>query len=119
VDALVVTTQQLPEALVLSVTGEVDLYTAPQLQAALENAVDAAGPGRADVVVDLGGVGFLDSTGLGEIVAAHKALAAKDARLHLVVAHDRVRRLLRLTGLDGVLDVHPDLPAALGSLPPS
>jgi anti-sigma B factor antagonist len=119
VDALAVTTQQLPRALVLAVTGELDLYTAPQLHAALEAGVDAAGPGCPDVVVDLGGVGFVDSTGLGEIVAAHKALAAKHARLHLVVSHDRVLRLLRLTGLDGVLDVHPDLPAALGSLPRS
>jgi anti-sigma B factor antagonist len=116
-DGLGVTTHALPAAVLLAVSGEVDLHTAPQLRAALTGAVDAAGPASPDVVVDLSDVGFVDSTGLGEIVAAHKALASRGARLHLVVTRPRVQRLIRLTGLDGVLDVHPDRASALASLP--
>lgn len=115
-EGLGVVTEVLGRAQVVEVSGEVDLHTAPQLRAALEPAVAAAGTDLPDLVVDLTGVGFLDSTGLGEIVGAHKALQAKHARLHLVSGNDRVRRLLTITGLDGVLAVHPDRAAALAAV---
>jgi anti-sigma B factor antagonist len=108
VEDLGIVTEVVGRAQVVAVTGEVDLHTAPVLRAALEPVVAAAGPDRPDVVVDLTGVAFLDSTGLGEIVGAHKALQASQGRLHLVTGNDRVRRLVAITGLDGVLEVHPD-----------
>jgi anti-anti-sigma factor len=49
-------------------------------------------------------------------VGAHKALGRAGGRLHLVVTSDRVARLLSLTGLDEVLDVHRDRDAGLGTL---
>lgn len=113
-----VTTQTVPGAVLLDVSGEIDLHTAPTLRAALEPAVDAAGDSHPAVVVDLSGVAFIDSTGLGELVGAHKALVEKGARLHLAASNERVRRLLSITGLDEVLDVHPDRAAALAAVAP-
>jgi len=107
-----VSTDPIPGGRLVEVSGEVDLHTAPQLRAALSLAIDQADASSA-VLVDLSRVSFIDSTGLGELVAAHKALQAHDASLHLVAGHDRVRRLLALTGLDEVLSVHPDRAAAL------
>lgn len=114
-----VTTDEVPGGWLVEVSGEIDLHTAPSLRTALDSAVaDAASAGSdgADVVVDLSGVGFMDSTGLGELVGAHKALSRAGGRLHLVVTSDRVARLLTLTGLDEVLAVHRDRDAALQSL---
>lgn len=115
-DQLGVVTSTVPGAVLLTVSGEVDLHTAPGLRAALDEAVALAGQGSGVVVADLSQVGFLDSTGLGELVAAHQALAASGGRLHLVVAHERVGRLLRITGLADVLTVHADRAAALAAV---
>jgi len=112
-----VTTDKVPGGWLVEVSGEVDLHTAPQLRAALDSAVArAVGSDAGDVLVDLSGVGFMDSTGLGELVGAHKALEREDRRLHLVVGTDRVARLITLTALDEVLEVHPDRSSALASL---
>ena len=114
-----VMTDKVPGGWLVEVSGEIDLHTAPALRAALDSVVAeaaAASPGGADVLVDLSGVGFMDSTGLGELVGAHKALGRAGGRLHLVVTSDRVARLLSLTGLDEVLDVHRDRDAGLGTL---
>lgn len=113
---LAVTTDRVPGGLLLAVTGEVDLHTAPTLRSALDSAVAEAGSHGPDVVVDLSGVGFMDSTGLGELVGAHKALARGDGRLHLVPGSDRVARLLAITALDEVLEVHADRASALACL---
>lgn len=119
---LAVSIDQVPGGRLVEVSGEVDLHTAPRLRAALDEAVgdatSGAGPGAATpaVLVDLAGVSFIDSTGLGELMAAHKALDAAGGRLHLVVVTDRVARVLALTGLDEVLSVHPDRASGVAAL---
>lgn len=118
-----ISSERVPGGWLVEVSGEVDLHTAPRLRAALDDAVAAVTPpaqapaGRAGaVLVDLAGVSFMDSTGLGELMAAHKALDRAGGRLHLVVAAGRVARVLSLTGLDEVLAIHPDPTAALAAL---
>lgn len=116
--SLGVTTDTVVGGYAVEVSGEVDLHTAPRLRTALDEAV-ASAAGSADpstVLVDLSGVGFMDSTGLGELVAAHKALARAGRHLHVVVANARVSRLLSLTGLDDVLVVHDDRASGLAAL---
>ena len=114
-----VSTEPVAGGWLVEVSGEVDLHTAPQLRGALDSAVSSAteSPNAPSaVLVDLTGVGFMDSTGLGELMGAHKALQRADAQLHLAVPQDRVRRLLTLTGLDDVLVVHPDRATGLQAL---
>lgn len=95
---------------VLRVAGEVDVSSAPQLQDKLSDLVDVAG---AALIVDLSGVTFIDSTGLGVLVGARNRAAELDGSISLVVASDRVLKLFRITGLDGVFDVHPSLDDAV------
>lgn len=112
-----VVTEQVPGGWMVEVSGEVDLHTAPQLRAALESAVSAAGDADgAAVLVDLSDVGFMDSTGLGELVGAHRALERSGSQLHLAVGNERVARLLSITGLDEVLPTHPDRASGLAAL---
>jgi len=93
---------------VVSVTGEIDLSTSPALRASLEDAIAK----NSSVVVDLSGVTFLDSTGLGDLVRAREALLSKDGQLHLVVTQPRIRRVLEITGLNEVFYIHETLAAA-------
>lgn len=73
---------------------------------------DLAGEAAGDVVLDLGAVQFIDSSGLGAIVAAMKALAPV-RRLHLVGLTPTVEKVFRLTRMDTVIPIHADLDAAL------
>jgi anti-sigma B factor antagonist len=91
--------------------GEVDMLTAPQLREAIAPAVAVSG---ADVVVDLDGVTFLGSNGLGVLVELHQQAEAAGAHLRLVCTNRMVSRPLILTGLDQVLEYYE----TLAELPP-
>ena len=88
--------------------GEIDFTSTGPLQATL-NAMIL--PGGGTVVVDLGGVDFIDSSGLGALVQADRMANERDTRL-ILVPSPAVRRLLRVTALDTVLETAPDLAAA-------
>jgi anti-anti-sigma factor len=82
--------------------GEVDVVAARQLAAALRALVGAPG---ADVVVDLTDVTFIDSTGLGAIVATRRRLTRQGIALHVIApAGSPARRTIDLAGLAGVLE---------------
>lgn len=99
---------------VISVSGEVDLHSAPQLRDRLTAALDAHG---AAVVLDLSEVGFLDSTGLGVLVAARARANECGGAIPLVCTQDRILKLFTITGLDNVFDVHSTVKDALAALP--
>jgi anti-sigma B factor antagonist len=98
---------------VVGVSGEVDVYAAPELR---ERLTEILAGGRS-VVVDLTEVGFLDSTGLGALVAARTSAAERGAELPLVCTHQRILKLFTITGLDGVFSIHETVDAALAGLP--
>jgi anti-sigma B factor antagonist len=89
-------------------TGEIDFTSSGPVQSTLLGMVL---PGGGTVLADLTGVTFLDSSGIGVLVQAHRTAQERDNRL-LVVASPPVRKLLRLTGLDTVLDTYDDLASA-------
>ena len=80
----------------VTVAGEVDIATAPQLRERL--AAPAAG-GR-PLIVDLDRVTFIDAAGLGALVGAASRAAACGGSLYAVCARHQVRRLFAITGLD-------------------
>jgi anti-sigma B factor antagonist len=88
---------------VLEVGGEVDAYSAPTLGERITDILDG---GERRLVVDLDGVGFIDSTGLGVLVGGFNRARDLGGRLDLVCGSERVLKLLRITGLDDVFTVH-------------
>ena len=112
-DLVVVVAGDDHHAAVVTASGEVDLFTAPRLHAAL---VEAASGGAPALLVDLSAVTFIDSAGLGVLVAAFKRSRAHGGALHLVVPPGRVRRPLEVLGLDAVLPLHSSLDGAVGAV---
>ncbi len=95
---------------VLKVRGEVDVTTTPRVRAQL---ISLLSEGTPNVVVDLEGVDFMDSSGLGALVAALKLARSRDGELRLVCEHQRsVRKVLEVTGLERVLDRYDTVDAA-------
>jgi anti-anti-sigma factor len=103
-------TTQRDRATVVSVTGEVDLQTAPRLGETLEE-VRAGTP--ALIVVDLSKVDFLDSSGLGVLATAHRDAKAAGADLRIVRPRPAIDKVLTLTRLSEVIDTFDSVDDAL------
>ena len=97
---------------VVEVTGEIDVYTAPKLREQLSELVDS---GRHDIVVDMQGVEFLDSTGLGVLVGGLKRVKQHDGSMNLVCTQERILKIFRITGLTKVFPIHDSVAAAVAS----
>ena len=97
---------------VISVTGEIDVYTAPTLRERLNELV---AEGEYHLVVDMGGVDFLDSTGLGVLVGGLKRARSHDGTLELVCDQEKILKVFRITGLTKVFRIHTSLSDALAS----
>jgi anti-sigma B factor antagonist len=90
----------------LHVHGEIDLASAPVLREELQHVIDA---GALDVVLDLQDVSFVDSSGLGVLVGAHKRLReANYGSITIERAQDSVRKVFEITGLGTVFGLMPD-----------
>lgn len=97
----------------LSVSGELDQATAPELEDALR--VPHEGD-DGSVFVDLSSCEFIDSTGLSLLVEAQRRLSENGHRLVICCPRSEVRRLLELTGIDtaiGIFDTREEALAAL------
>ena len=88
---------------VVDVRGEIDVYTAPKLR---EKLIELVSEGSYDVIVNLEGVDFLDSTGLGVLVGALKRVKAHDGSLSLVCTQDKILKIFKITGLTKVFPIH-------------
>ncbi|MGP4081925.1 STAS domain-containing protein [Pseudalkalibacillus sp. R45] len=86
----------------LVLVGEVDAYTAPKLK---ETLLEATQKPDQQVVVDLSGVQYMDSTGLGVFVGALKSSQQYGSTLTLTGMTDRVERLFEITGLTEVMNI--------------
>jgi anti-sigma B factor antagonist len=95
---------------VISLSGEVDLYTAPEFKQQL---LDVIGEGGQDVVVDFSDTTFIDSTTLGVLVGGVKRLRAQDGRLLLVCSDRNITKIFEITGLDRVFTIYPTRDEAL------
>ena len=95
---------------IVTLRGEIDVYTAPRLRQAL---IDLVSQGATDIVVDMDKVDFLDSTGLGVLVGGLKRVKSNDGDLKLVVTQDRIMKIFDITGLSKVFPIHGSLDDAL------
>jgi anti-sigma B factor antagonist len=102
---LKVTTRSQGDHTVISVAGEIDLYTAPRLQSELMTALSKS-PVR--LIVDMSGVEFCDSTGINVLLAAHRQATERGGELQLAGPGSATRKVLQVTGLETVFTVLDD-----------
>ena len=90
------------DQLVLSISGELDLATAPLLQ---EHLLEAAQTDLSEVVVDLEHATYIDSSGLGVLVSAHNRLMARGGSLVICSPTPRSMKLFEIAGLSSYLNI--------------
>jgi anti-sigma B factor antagonist len=86
----------------VSVSGEIDVYTAPELK---EKLFPFSEKEEMNLIVDLTGVTYMDSTGLGVMVGVFKSLRKHNGRLQLTGLSDRLNKLFRITGLADIMNI--------------
>ena len=91
-------------AAVVHLEGELDAATAPLLDEHLRR-LDTAQPVPAELVLDLGDLAFIDSSGLSVLVAAHKRLRGRDGSFVIANPSMATRRIFSISGLDKVLAI--------------
>jgi anti-sigma B factor antagonist len=102
------------DAIVLRLTGEVDLYTCPELKTELLRVID---DGAKVVVVDLAGTTFIDSKGLAVLIRGVERLRTDGGRLAVVCVDPNLRKIFEITGLDRVFSIHGSRDEALAQTP--
>ena len=95
---------------VLAVTGEFDLASVPRVRRAV---IDTLAIGNAYLVLDLTGVDFIDSSGLGVVLGSVRRARAIGGDVRVVVQEPQVRAVFEVTGLDRILELYPSVDEAL------
>jgi anti-sigma B factor antagonist len=96
---------------VLSVSGEIDMATAPSLRERLHALL---AEDRSHLVVDLDDVGFLDSTALGVLVGVLKRARTEGGEVRIASTQPRVRKVFEITRLDSAFDLFDSVDEAVG-----
>ena len=97
---------------VISLAGEVDLYTAPEFKQQL---LEVIGQGGKEVIVDFSDTTFIDSTTLGVLVGGVKRLRSNDGQLSLVCSDRNITKIFEITGLDRVFTIYPSREEAVAN----
>lgn len=98
---------------IVEVDGEIHVSTAPEFSGVLAATVEG---GRTQLVLDLSGVMFIDSTGLSVLLNALRGTTRAGGRMALVCSNPTVLRLFEITHLDTTFDIHADLESALAAV---
>jgi anti-sigma B factor antagonist len=96
-------TREANDHVIIEVSGEIDVYTAPKLRECITGLVDE---GHRKLVVDLEKVEFMDSTGLGVLVGGLKRVRTHEGSLELVCTQERLLKIFRITGLGKVFAIY-------------
>jgi len=109
-----INTEQLGDsAYVISLAGEVDLYTAPESKQQLPQVIDQVAK---DVLVDCSNTTFIDSTTLGVLVGGVKRLRTNEGQLSLVSSDRNITKIFEITGLDRVFTIYGSRDEAVAGL---
>ncbi|MEN6520459.1 MAG: STAS domain-containing protein [Armatimonadota bacterium] len=106
-------TREVEDYKVLNVTGEIDVYTAPQFKEAVNQIINS---GQKDLIVDMGHVSYMDSSGFGTLLSATKRLRPEGGTVNLVACNSAIDRMLRITRLNTVFGTFKTISDALQSI---
>jgi anti-sigma B factor antagonist len=99
---------------VVTLPVEIDITNAGQVR---EELLSVINEGAVRLIVDLSTTTFCDSAGVGALARTFRRASASGSGMRLVVGTLSVQRVLAITGIDRLLDIYPNVPAALAGLP--
>ena len=108
----IVTSTRAQDWRVVTVNGEIDVHTGPALR---DHLLSAFAQGEDTLVVDLSQVSFLDSSGLGVLVTAHKRARTTDGELRIAGCRPPVATIFQITALDRAFCIYPTVADALAA----
>jgi anti-sigma B factor antagonist len=97
---------------VVAPRGDLDMATVQDVRRALAGLLDG---GQSRLLIDLDGVGYIDSSGIGALIAAMKQARAAGGDVRLCALQDEVRAIFEITRLVQVMSIHPTRQEALAS----
>lgn len=99
---------------VLDVSGEIDVYTAPQFKEAVNHILDS---GQKHLIINMAGVTYMDSSGFGTLLSATKRIRPEGGTVSLVKVNSAIDRILRITRLSTVFATYDTVDEAIGAIP--
>jgi anti-sigma B factor antagonist len=101
------------QAQAVEVIGEIDVYTSPKVKEIISELIEK---GNYQLVVNLEGVRYIDSTGLGVLIGALKKVREKDGSISLVCTNPQIKKIFNITGLVKIFGIYRSEEEALGSI---
>jgi anti-sigma B factor antagonist len=95
-------TKEKDQLTTVNISGEIDAYTAPRLR---ESLFQLAEKKESVIIINLSGVTYMDSTGLGVFVGVFKNIRSNNGQLKLLGLSSRLMRLFEITGLSTIMDI--------------
>ncbi len=102
--------QEMNGVPVITLEGEIDLSTSAKFKETVYEIIES---GRKDIVIDLNGLEFMDSTGLGVVVAALKKTRMEGGSIKIVCSKRNIMKVFTVTGLDKVFSIYDNLQRCL------
>ncbi len=100
----------------VDVHGEIDVYTSPKVKETIHSLIEK---GHYNLIINLEGVRYIDSTGLGVLIGALKKVREHNGRILLICTNPQIKKIFNLTGLVKIFEIFPDEEQALKVIVPA
>lgn len=101
------------EAHVVDLVGEIDVYTSPTVKEAITELID---DGHYHLIINLEGVRYIDSTGLGVLIGALKRVREHAGSVNLICTNPQVKKIFDITGLVKIFGIYENEQSAIKAL---
>lgn len=101
------------KAHVVEVQGEIDVYTSPRVKEMINELIEQ---GKFHLIIDLEGVRYIDSTGLGVLIGALKRVREHEGRILLICTNPQIKKIFNITGLVKIFEIYKDEAEAIAAL---
>jgi anti-sigma B factor antagonist len=109
---LLIETRMVDTTPVLDLTGEVDSYNSPKLRERMISLIDS---GSQNLIINMAGVDYIDSTGLGTLVGGLKRASERGGAIRIICPNEQIYKVFNITGLVKVFPIFDSEQAAFSN----
>ena len=108
-----VETKEVKNGHIISVQGEIDVYTSPRVKEIINELIEQ---GHFNLIINLEGVRYIDSTGLGVLIGALKKVRENEGSINLICTNPQIKKIFNITGLVKIFGIHKNEEEALKNI---